>query len=275
MQFKDLVVHLSPCPGAQVAHGGQYAIGLARAHDARVTALVYEISPRLRATPGATDPAPAAMAALQREVEQTAAAFAARAAAAAVACETVAERSYAYGIGEVFADYGRVRDLAVLGTAGPLSLEQRFLVEAALFHSGRPLILVPEHAGAFAQERVVVAWDATPAAVHALAGAMPILQAAREVTLLSVPDDKEIRPGESGSEMCRHLARHGVNATFEKVARSGRPVAAVLLESARARSADLLVMGAYAHSTLRGLVFGSATRGIVETALPLPVLLAH
>lgn len=276
MQVQDFVVHLSPRQDGQFDHGGQYAIGLARAHSSRVTALVYETIPRPRAIdPDVADPTEAVMEEIRREAKRTAEAFAAVATEASITFETVAERSYAYGIGEVFADYGRVRDLAVLGVSGPLSREQRLLAETALFDSGRPLVLVPEHAAGFVQERIVVAWDATPAAVHAIAGAMPFLKAAREVVIVSVLEDKTFRRGESGVEMCRHLAHHGVAASFETVGRAEREVATALLDAAQAHGADLLVMGGYAHSTLRGLIFGSATKGILENPIPLPVLMAH
>ncbi len=222
------------------------------------------------------DPAELDMEKLRREAKQAAEAFAAMAANASVAYEVVAQSPHAYGIGEVaFADYARVRDLAVLGVSGPLSREQRLLAETTLFDSGRPLVLVPEQAAGFVQERIMVAWDATSAAVRAIAGAMPILKAAREVVVVSVLEDKTFRRGESGVEMCRHLARHGVAATFETVGRAEREVATALLDTAQANRADLLVMGGYAHSTLRGLIFGSATRGILENPIRLPVLMAH
>lgn len=276
MQVQDLVVHLSPRRDGQVKHAGRYAIDLARAHSSQVTALVHEIAPELRAlSPEEANAAEAVMQEIRREAKHMANAFATVAAEASVAFETVAERSYAYGIGEVFADYARVRDLAVLGVSGPLSREQRLLAETALFDSGRPLVLVPEQTTGFAQERIVVAWDATPAAVHAIAGAMPFLKAAHEVVIVSVLEDKAFRRGESGVEMCRHLARHGVSATFETVARAERDVASVLLKTAQVHRADLLVMGCYAHSTLRGLIFGSATKDILGSSIPLPVLMAH
>jgi len=276
VQVQDLVVHLPPHRDGRIDHAGQYTIGLARAHSSRVTALVYEIIPRPRSIdPEVADPAEAVMEAIRRDAALTAETFAAAATEAAVAFETVAERSYAYGIGEVFADYARVRDLAVLGLSGSLPPEQRLLAETALFDSGRPLVLVPEEVSAFAQDRVVVGWDATPAAVRAIAGAMPFLKAAREVVVISVMEDKRFRRGESGTEMCRHLAHHGVAATFESVARAERAVATALLNAAQAHGADLLVMGGYAHSTLRGLIFGSATKGIIENPFPLPILMAH
>jgi nucleotide-binding universal stress UspA family protein len=276
MRFKDIVVQVAPRHDGGVDHGARYAIGLAGAHDCRVTALVYEIVVEARAVdPDDADPIETVMDDIRDEAKRTANSVAALAADASVTCETITERSYAYGIGEIFADYGRVRDLAVLGIGEPMGREQRLLAESVLLDSGRPLILVPERVSAFAQNRVMVAWDATPAAVRAIAGAMPFLLAAREVVIVSVLEDKEFRRGTSGAEMCRHLARHGVAATFRTLERRGGSVADVLLEAARDDGADLLVMGGYAHSTLRGLIFGSATRGILETPLALPVLMAH
>ncbi|MFC1460453.1 universal stress protein [Microvirga arabica] len=276
MQVQDFVVHLSPRPSGGVDHGGQYAIGLAHSHSSRVTALAQEIIPRPSAINlDVADPAEAVLEEIRHEANRTAEAFAAVATEASVAFETVAERSYAHGIGEVFADYARVRDLAVLGISRPLPPEQRLLAETALLDSGRPLVLVPEQVPVFAQERIVAAWDATPAAVRAIAGAMPFLKAAREVVVVSVLEDKAFRRGESGVEMCRHLARHGVAATFETVARAEREVPTALLDAAQSHGADLLVMGGYAHSTLRGLIFGSATKGVLENPFPLPILMAH
>lgn len=276
VQVQDCVVHLSPRPGGGGDHGGQYAIGLARAHSTRVTALVQEIIPRPSAIdPDVADPAETVSEGIRREAKRASEAFAAVAAEASIAFETVAERSYAHGIGEVFADYARVRDLSVLGVSGLLPQEQRLLAETALLDSGRPLVLVPEQSAVFAQDRIVIAWDATPAAVRAIAGAMPFLKVAREVVVVSVLEDKAFRRGESGVEMCRHLARHGVAATFETVARAEREVATALLGAAQAHGVDLLVMGGYAHSTLRGLIFGSATKGVLENPIPLPILMAH
>jgi hypothetical protein len=94
-----------------------------------VTALVYEIIPRPRAIdPDVADPAEAVMEEIRREAKRTAEAFAVIAAEASVACETIAERSYAYRIGKVFADYVRVRDLAVPGA--PLVHRDRRTISA-------------------------------------------------------------------------------------------------------------------------------------------------
>jgi nucleotide-binding universal stress UspA family protein len=47
-----------------------------------------------------------------------------------------------------------------------------------------------------------------------------------------------------------------------------------LLSFATDRGCDLLVMGAYAHSRVRELVLGGATRTILKS-MTVPVLMAH
>ena len=47
-----------------------------------------------------------------------------------------------------------------------------------------------------------------------------------------------------------------------------------MLSHAADSGSDLIVMGGYAHSRLRHLVFGGATSGILET-MTVPVLMAH
>ncbi len=47
-----------------------------------------------------------------------------------------------------------------------------------------------------------------------------------------------------------------------------------ILEEAKTLGADLVVMGGYAHSRLRELVFGGATRELLRAAT-VPLLMAH
>jgi nucleotide-binding universal stress UspA family protein len=48
----------------------------------------------------------------------------------------------------------------------------------------------------------------------------------------------------------------------------------VVLDTAVACGADILVMGGYGHSRLRELVFGGFTRHVLNSS-PLPVFLFH
>lgn len=77
-----------------------------------------------------------------------------------------------------------------------------------------------------------------------------------------------------GADIALHLSRHGVRARVEMTPSAGVDVGDLLLSRACDLRADLLVMGAYAHSRVRELVLGGATRTVLES-MTLPVLMSH
>jgi hypothetical protein len=102
---------------------------------------------------------------------------------------------------------------------------QRSLVEGLIFASGRPVLLLPEGATrqlASTFDTVAVAWDHSRSATRAVAVALPVLQAAKHVHVVTVVDEKRLPRAGSGVELCKHLARHGVEVTFEQVQAKGR-----------------------------------------------------
>ena len=150
------------------------------------------------------------------------------------------------------------------------------MAEHVIFGSGRPTILIPDEwpAGRIGR-RIVVGWNASREATRAVGDALPFLAQAEAVKVVCVCDepDGELECREDfGADLCRHLARYGVQVTLEQV--DGGKVGPVLLEQARAFHADMLVMGAYGHSRLREAVLGGATRHMLEKAT-VPVLMAH
>ena len=70
------------------------------------------------------------------------------------------------------------------------------------------------------------------------------------------------------------LARHGVKAEIDVMAKSLPRVSDVLLRHASDKNADLIVMGAYGHSRFRESILGGATRNTLQMA-KVPVLMAH
>jgi hypothetical protein len=91
----------------------------------------------------------------------------------------------------VLVDHARLRDLSIF----PINPEpQRSLIEALIFESGRPVLLLPE--GATRQlpsllETVAVAWDHSRPAVRAVADALPLLRTAKLVHVVTVVDEKQ------------------------------------------------------------------------------------
>jgi len=280
MNIQDLVVHVPP-HGDGPDHGVKLAFDLAARQGSHVTAIIDEVRLTSLDNPSATSEADER---LRQEInersrdqaQRLAHAVATAAEAVGIRHEVVIEPTFSYQVGQVFADYLRVRALGIVGVHGALEGDIRLLIETALFETGRPVILVPPTASStLGSDRVMVAWDATPAAVHAVTAAMPFLRAAREVVVVHVTDDKAFQRGRSGIELCHHLSRHGVQTQFAPVQRGDQDVADALLEAARVHDVGLLVMGAYAHSALRRLIFGSATRGMFERSFDVPILMAN
>ena len=126
--------------------------------------------------------------------------------------EVRSRSSFAYGVGEVLADQMRVSDLGIMSFGPGVDVGRRFVASGGIFSSGRPLLLVPPGQAAAAHpSRIVLAWDASPAAVRAIHGALPFIKRAEAVTVVSVTDDKECRQGQSGVELAHLLARHALS----------------------------------------------------------------
>jgi nucleotide-binding universal stress UspA family protein len=183
--------------------------------------------------------------------------------------------SFAYGVGEVLADQMRVSDLGIMSYGAGVDVGRRFVASGGIFSSGRPLLLAPPgNAASSPPSRIVLAWDASPASVRAVHGALAFIKRAEAVTVVSVTDDKEFRPGQSGAELAHLLARHGAHAAFRPVQRGRGGVGRAILDVAREVQADMMVMGAVRHAPLHNLVFGSATMDLLDRGPTLPTLLA-
>ena len=149
--------------------------------------------------------------------------------------------------------------------------------ESVIFESGRPVIILPpgaERSAPVRLETIGVAWDFSRPAARAVADALPLLERASTVRVLTVTNDRTINTRRSGSELARHLAAHGVKAIFEEEDAAGRSVASAVESYAAAHKLDLLVMGAYGHSRIRDFILGGVTKSMVAKPA-LPVLLSH
>ena len=144
--------------------------------------------------------------------------------------------------------------------------------EAALFESGRPVLIAPASAPQVIGENVLVAWNGSTEQTRTTAFAMPMLREARQVTVLSV--EGGMTPGPTGEEVAHHLRMNAVAATAVTAAPGTRTTGEAILDHAKTHGCDLLVKGAYTQSRLRQMVFGGATRHILASAT-LPVLMAH
>jgi len=277
--MKDVLAIITPAYANGFGEAANYAFVLAGLFEAHVTVLITEIEPAAPAPMSAPDlmQAGGEVAGPRSTNEDVAHAIELVQGAARrvnVAC-TVLSQPRSAELREVLIGTAQVRDIVTIDVRGPLRHPRRSLVEGVLFGSGHPIILVPPSVHTPAAERALVAWDGTRSAARALHDALPILTHAREVVVVTVADDKELRAAPSGDNVCRYLCRWGVQARFELLQRGSRHVGDVLLGRAAEIEAALMVMGGFGHAREREFLFGSATRDIFQSTLQTAVLLSH
>ncbi|MFI5015380.1 MAG: universal stress protein, partial [Hyphomicrobiales bacterium] len=151
------------------------------------------------------------------------------------------------------------------------------VVESVLFASGHGVYLVPPGSKPRGRlSRILVAWTDTREAARAIAEAEPFLRATSDAEIVIVDaSEKQIGAGGYAAvDIAAHLDRRGVKVAIRLVSAGKRSVSEALLDEARKRSADLIVMGAYGHSRWREWIIGGTTREMLAST-EVPILMAH
>jgi nucleotide-binding universal stress UspA family protein len=146
-------------------------------------------------------------------------------------------------------------------------------LQAALFSSGRPVLMCPPRKTApeTLGQHVVLAWNGSAEAVRALSQSMSVIAAASTVTILT--NGTDAGPGTTVDEVVEYLAAHGKSAQVAKMDATRSIGAALLAETTRI-GGDMLIMGAYGDSHERETLFGGNTQTVVDQS-GLPVLFSH
>jgi len=275
MRVKDILVALSTRD--QNDPGRDYAITMAAHHQAHVTAVAYSLVPE---SPFSVYPqfVSGLLHEFRAEAEQAATAARKRFQHAARSGEV--EHSFEQASCPLlnavsdFTSRLRTADIAIL-TQHKSGEVERFgdvFLEAALFHSGRPVLVVPRgYEAPFSVERVLIAWDASVHATRAVAAAIPFLVGTTSLRILTVQEPSKGSDFRE-SALVQHFRRHDLQPDLAQ--RSDRDVPEAILREVESFRATLLVMGGYGHSRFREFVFGGATRLMLKK-MAAPVLLAH
>jgi nucleotide-binding universal stress UspA family protein len=171
------------------------------------------------------------------------------------------------------AAHGRAADLVVVGREREGEETAMDTLEACLMDTGRPVLIAPAKAPASLSGVVAVAWKDAPAAADAVAAAMPFIELADRVVILSV-DEGRAADGAACERLRHALAWHNARVEVHSLKPEGRAPVDVLLAAAGSAKSDLLVMGGYSHSRMREVIFGGFTRRVLHRA-DIAVLMAH
>jgi nucleotide-binding universal stress UspA family protein len=140
---------------------------------------------------------------------------------------------------------------------------------AALFRTERPVFVVPPGTAAPFGRRVAIAWRDDARAAKAVLPALRCLGGAERVHVLA-----GVRQGAGQPAPPQMLLDHGIDAELHVLPIGHGPFGRALLDKVHELGADMLVMGAYAHSPLREALLGGVTRYMLAHA-DLPVLMRH
>ncbi len=170
-------------------------------------------------------------------------------------------------------------DLIIVGQVdpekGPIPSWTR--PEEVVINSGRPVLMVP-YIGNYPSigQRVLIGWDGSREAARAIHDALPVIQSARSVTLITVRGNTRDLERDRGSmqRVIHHLMQHQISVHAETMLRGSNSIADVLLSRAVDLAVDMIVVGAYHHSPLREALVGGVSRGLFQH-MTVPVLMSH
>ncbi|HTO42117.1 MAG TPA: universal stress protein [Rhizomicrobium sp.] len=166
---------------------------------------------------------------------------------------------------------GQLADLIVFGALSDTDhpgLTDAF--EGVLLRVGGPVLLGTVQPPLFS--RIAIGWNGSSASARAVSAALGYLSTAASVRIITVQSTAQ-PPADAGA-LQDYLRVHGIEADIIRSHAEPRAIGEVLLETAVASGANLLVVGGYGHSRLREWFSGGVTRRIISQAT-LPLLLVH
>ncbi|AHG48898.1 hypothetical protein RLEG12_08140 (plasmid) [Rhizobium leguminosarum bv. trifolii CB782] len=131
-----------------------------------------------------------------------------------------------------------------------------------ILQAGRPVFVAANDQKSIRLNKIIVGWKNTREARRAVVDAMPFLQIAQEVRIITINEKATDAIWNSLNDVVAFLSRHGVKAKAEIFPEKSDGGA--IIDVADAMHSDLIISGGYGHSRLREWIFGGATRSLLE-----------
>jgi nucleotide-binding universal stress UspA family protein len=282
MTFPDALLHIATYPDPTSEAAIEQAVAFAAGIDGRLAAAAFEVDIPIHSNRVADYLVGLSGMVNEEEAKSRAtrterlAFFEARAKPAGVFGGVVGGQANLYLVSEALAGLARTRDVCLVALGSRFE-DQTEVAQTVLFASGRPVILFnPGRADlpSAGLDRVVVAWDGGIHAARAVREALPLLQLAKRVEVVTFINEKETAKPGLVAEALRHLKCHGVAGHPLEIDAAGRKIEAAFDAMIEETNPDLVVMGAYGHSRMKEFVLGGATHHMVYRART-AVFMAH
>ena len=174
---------------------------------------------------------------------------------------------------DVIRHHGRLADLIAVAKPDMDRNIGTNTLKAALFSTGRPVLMCPETSGTVATDlgqNIVIAWDGSLEASRAVISTLPLLAAAKQVTIVTATG-KPVSV--TADELRDYLAAHDVSASVQIIEAKSN-VARALLDTANKVGADMMILGAYSRNQELERLLGGTTQYIVDHAT-IPVIMTN
>ena len=143
--------------------------------------------------------------------------------------------------------------------------------ETAVLKSGKQVLMFPRIMRKFSLDSIIIGWNNSTEASRAVTSSIELLKKAQRVHIVSSPE--YVEDSEIMKNLIEYLKLHDIDASYE-IVKTTRIPGQALLNAALDGNFDLIVAGAYGHKGLKELMFGGATRYLLEKST-LPIFMSH
>lgn len=177
-------------------------------------------------------------------------------------------------VGALLRYVGSWHDLLVLDAGGDDPWAGPAGIATHLIGSGLPCLVVPQSAPdtGVPHACIAIAWNGSMEAIRAVHAALPLLQRASRIVVLS-GQSRTGRRWLPAFQLDGWCERHGLRTEHLPLG-EGADDGDSILDAARTLGADLLVMGAYGRSRLSEWILGGVTLHMLRNS-SIPLLMRH
>jgi nucleotide-binding universal stress UspA family protein len=169
---------------------------------------------------------------------------------------------------KIIAEAASLADLTVLCPRAGIPESYETILDV-LLKARRPVLAATEEPRE-SFRRIAIGWDGSACAANAMFAAMPWLELARSVEIVTIDRDPDSDLGNLDS----YLKLRGISSTATNLKADRHAVHEVLIAYARRSQPDMLVIGGFGHSRVRETLFGGVTIDVLLHAR-VPVFLTH
>ncbi len=161
----------------------------------------------------------------------------------------------------------RCADLIITGSnfGGPTKSPHRSIDTGELLvKAGRPVVITGVGLSQIKANKVVVGWKDSREARRAVVDALPFLQGAEHVTVVTILEGDFANEKASLEDALAWMRRHGIEPRGDMLPASTGGAAETLEALAKKLEADVIVTGGYGHGRMREWLFGGMTRDLLS-----------